>query len=108
MEIFEISKGFPKVETYSFTDQIRRSSRSVCTQIAEAYRVRQYPAYYESKLATADAENSETQVWLQFALQCRYIEETDYDLLMRKSKEIGKLIGFMIRNPEKFGVAKFK
>lgn len=68
----------------------------------------QYPAYYESKLATGDAENSETQVWLQFALRCQYLEEADFDLLMRKSHEIGKLIGFMIRNSEKFEVAKFK
>ena len=106
MEIFEISKSFQKVETYSLIDQIRRRSRSVCAQIAEAYRVRQYPAHFESKLATADAENSETQVWLQFSLKCGYLEESAYHILHRKSKEIGKLLGFMIRNPQKFGVIK--
>lgn len=67
MKIFEASKKFPKEETYSLTDQIRRSSRSVATSIAEAYRKRNYPAYFASKVSDADMENSETQVWLEFA-----------------------------------------
>ena len=78
MEIFEISKSFPKEETYSFTDQIRRSSRSVSAQIAEAYRKRRYPKHFISKLTDGDAENSETQVWLGFALKCQYIKTIPY------------------------------
>lgn len=67
MEIFELSKSFPKEETYSLTDQIRRSSRSVCVNISEAYRKRLYPKHFTSKLTDSDCENSETQVWLDFA-----------------------------------------
>jgi four helix bundle protein len=68
MEIFEISKRFPKEERYSLTDQIRRSSRSVCSNLAESYRKRLYPAYFMSKLTDSDMENSETDVWLQFSM----------------------------------------
>lgn len=73
MEIFELSKGFPKEETYSLTDQIRRSSRSVCVNIAEAYRKRLYPKHFASKLSDSDAENTETMSWLEFAEACKYI-----------------------------------
>lgn len=66
MEIFEISKLFPKEETYALTDQIRRCSRSVCANISEAYRKRPYPKHYASKLSDSDSENSETQVWIDF------------------------------------------
>ena len=75
MEIFEVSKLFPKEETYSLTDQIRRSSRSVCANIAESYRKRVYPKHFHSKLTDSDAENSETQTWLEFAFACKYINE---------------------------------
>ena len=74
MEIFETSKIFPTDEKYSLTDQVRRSSRSVSANIAEAYRKRQYPAHFKSKLSDADMENSETQVWLDFALKCGYLK----------------------------------
>ncbi|SFZ89217.1 four helix bundle protein [Flaviramulus basaltis] len=73
MLIFEISKTFPKEETYSLTDQIRRSSRSVCANISEAYRKRKYPKHFISKLTDADGENLETNTWLDFALGCKYI-----------------------------------
>ncbi len=73
MKIFEITKSFPKEEMYSLTDQIRRSSRSVPANIAEGYRKRVYPKHFHSKLTDSDAENSETQVWLEFALKCNYI-----------------------------------
>lgn len=106
MKIFEITKTFPKEETYSLTDQIRRSSRSVPVTIAEAYRKRIYPKHFHSKLTDSDAENSETQVWLDFALSCNYISETIYQELTSESLEIGKLINYMILNPEKFGVKK--
>ena len=103
MEIFEISKSFLKEEKYSLTDQIRRSSRSVCSNIAEAYRKRKYPKHFISKLTDSDGENSETRVWLDFALACEYINQSTFDELEMKSKEIGKLINYMILNPNKFG-----
>jgi four helix bundle protein len=104
MCIFEISKSFPKEETYSLTDQIRRSSRSAPANIAEAYRKRIYPKSFYSKLTDSDAENSETQVWLEFALKCNYINQIVYDDLVAQSKEVGKLINYMMLNPNKFGV----
>jgi four helix bundle protein len=104
MEIFEVSKSFPKEETFSLTDQIRRSSRSVSITIAEAYRKREYPKHFHSKLTDADAENSETQGWLEYCLACHYISEEKFNQLTAISIEIGKLINFMILNPHKFGV----
>lgn len=104
MKIFETTKSFPKEETYSLTDQIRRSSRSVPVTMAEAYRKRIYPKHFYSKLTDSDGENSETQVWLEFALSCKYISEDFYNELISESLEIGKLINYMILNPEKFGV----
>ncbi len=103
MEIFELTKSFPKEEIYSLTDQIRRSSRSVTITIAERYRKREYPKYFHSKLTDADAENSETQGWLEYALACNYISQETHDSVLEKSKEVGKLINFMILNPSKFG-----
>ena len=104
MTILKLSKNFPKEETYSLTDQIRRSSRSVCANIAEAYRKRRYEKHFISKLNDSDAENSETQVWLDFALACEYISIETYTELTEKSAEVGKLINYMINNPSKFGV----
>jgi len=106
MKIFDITKSFPKEEIYSLTDQIRRSSRSVPVTIAEAYRKRIYPKHFYSKLTDSDGENSETQVWLEFALACNYINHDLCQELLSESKEIGKLINYMLLNPEKFGVKK--
>jgi len=106
MEIFEISKTFPKEETYSLTDQIRRASRSVCSNIAEAYRKRKYPKYFTNKLSDADSENSETMVWLDFSEACKYISNEKKEALSSKNKEVGRLINFMINNPEKFSGLK--
>ncbi|AUP77732.1 four helix bundle protein [Flavivirga eckloniae] len=103
MEIFHLSKHFPKEETYSLTDQVRRSSRSVCANISEAYRKRLYPKHFTSKLTDSDAENSETQTWLEFSLHCEYISKETYNNLMTESSEVGKLINYMIQNPGKFG-----
>lgn len=103
MEIFEITKGFPAEEKYALTDQIRRSSRSVCANMAEGYRRRKYANHYISKLTDSDAENSETLVWLDFALACNYITRETHNALFLKSTEIGKLLHYMITNPEKFG-----
>lgn len=104
MKVFDISKSFPKEETYSLTDQIRRSSRSVCANIAESYCKRRYEKHFISKLTDADAENFETQVWLQFSLACGYMTLKKYEVLLRQSEEVGKLIQYMIINPGKFGV----
>jgi four helix bundle protein len=103
MKIFEVSKHFPKEEKYSLTDQIRRASRSVSANISEAYRKRKYPKHFVSKLSDSDSENSETQTWLMFALRCDYINETTYNNLSSENSEVGKLINYMINNPEKFG-----
>ena len=102
MVIFEISKSFPKEEKYSLTDQIRRSSRSVCSSIAEAYRKRRYEAHFISKTSDADMENSETQVWLSFAFECKYIDKTVLEDLINRSQEVGRMLNHMIENPGKY------
>ncbi len=102
MDIFEVSKQFPKEEKYSLIDQIRRSSRSVCSNLGECYRKRRYPAYFISKISDSDMENTETQVWIDFALSCKYIDEATYKDLLDRSEEVGKLLNYMIQNPDKF------
>jgi four helix bundle protein len=102
MEIFDLSKGFPKEERYSLTDQIRRSSRSVCQCIAKSYRKRRYPRHFISKLTDADAECSETLVWLDFSFECGYLSEEKYVLCCRKNEIIGNRLGHMIQNPYLF------
>ncbi|MBT1706022.1 four helix bundle protein [Chryseosolibacter indicus] len=102
MQIFEISKTFPKEEKYSLTDQIRRSSRAIAVCVAEAYRKRNYQAYFVSKTSDADMENSETQVWLDFALSCNYIKREEFQNLMTRSEEVGKLLNHMMEYPEKY------
>ncbi len=102
MEIFMISKTFPKEEKYSLTDQIRRSSRSICTNLAEAYRKRRYPKHFTSKISDADGEASETLVWLDFAKDCEYITKETKNNLTEKYEEVGKMLGSMGNNPEKF------
>lgn len=102
MEIFHLTKDFPKSETFGMTSQMVRSSRSVCSNISEGYRKRQYEKHFKSKLSDADSENSETQLWLDFAFACEYISESKKQELQNKSEEIGKLIYYMMNNPEKF------
>ena len=102
MKIFEFSKRFPKEETYSLTDQIRRSSRSVCACLAEAHRKRLYEAYSVSKVSDSDMENAETQTWLHFALACKYIVQDEYNELLETSEQVGSLLNHMINNPEKY------
>lgn len=106
MMIFDVSKSFPIEERYSLTDQIRRSSRSVTVTITESYRKRVYPKNFFSKLTDAEAENSETQVWLDFSLACNYILQSKYEELTTLNTEIGKLIYYMMNNPDKFGSSK--
>lgn len=106
MEIFQISKKFPSEEKYSLTDQVRRSSRSVCSCIGEAYRKRQYKAHFVSKSSDADMENTETRVWLDFALACDYLNNDLWKKFDEKAIEVGKLLNHMIENPEKYTRAK--
>lgn len=102
MDIFQESKQFPPEEKYSLTDQIRSSSRSVCSFIGEAYRKKKYPKHFSSKLTEADSENTETQVWSDFALTCKYITKQKYDTWIFESEEVGRMLHSMIENPEKF------
>lgn len=102
MKVHDISKTFPKEEKYSLTDQIRRSSRSVCANIAEGYRKRRYPKHFTSKMTDADGEASETMVWLSFAKDFGYIKNDGYTALITGYKEIGKMLGSMANHPEKF------
>jgi len=105
MKVFQLSKTFPNEEKYSLTDQIRRSSRSVCANIGEAYRKRRYKAHFISKLSDSDSENSETQVWLLFAKECSYINSDTFDQLYNQSREVGKLLTYMMDHSEKFIIA---
>ena len=102
MRVFEITKSFPKTEQYSLTDQIRRSSRSVCTNIGEGWRKRRYPAYFLSKLTDADAEVTETMIRLDFSFQCGYIGSGVHAEFSAEYDQIGKMLGSMISGPEKF------
>lgn len=104
MRIFEITKEFPKEEKYALTDQIRRSSRSVCANLAEAYRKRLYLKHYVSKMSDADGECSETMVWLSFARDCGYLSDEQCEQLRGDGQEVGKMIGYMISHPAEFGV----
>lgn len=100
MRIFELSKKWPKEEKYSLVDQIRRSSRSVCGNIAEAWRKRRYPAHFVSKLSDADTEAAETEVWLAFAQQCGYLAEADYKELKDHYDHICRMLSKMMDKPE--------
>ena len=102
IEIFHLSKKFPKEEIYSLTDQIRRSSRSFAVNIAEGYRKRQYLKVFVNKLSDSDGEATETQVWLDFAFDCGYLLRGDYERLVSKYEEVGRMLGSMINSPEKF------
>jgi four helix bundle protein len=102
VEIYNLSKSFPKEETYSLTDQIRRSSRSVCANLAEAFRKRKYPKHFVSKLSDSEAEAAETQVWLDFALEFKYITKKEFETLdIKYERIIGKLVN-MAAHPEKW------
>jgi four helix bundle protein len=106
MEIFKESKSFPKEEVYSLTDQIRRSSRSVCANISEGYRKRIYPKHFVSKLSDADGECAETMVHLEFARDCGYISEKKHELITAEYLQVGKMLGSMMNSPEKFSLSK--
>jgi four helix bundle protein len=104
MDIFEITKNYPAEEKYSMVDQMRRCSRSVCANLAEAWRKRRYPAHFVSKLSDSESEAEETRVWLQFSVRCGYISETKFsDLDSRYDLVIGQLVK-MISEPEKWTI----
>ncbi len=102
MQLFELSKKFPKEETYSLTDQLRRTSRSVCANVAEAWRKRRYEAHFKSKLSDSEAEAAESQVWIQFAVECGYLDkEVATPIYVEYDQTIAMLVG-MIRDAEKW------
>jgi four helix bundle protein len=100
--IFECSKVLPKTESYSLTDQIRRSSRSVTANIAEAYARRRYPAHLASKMSDAEAENAETRVWLDVMVECNYRTFEQLQEIYDLNNQISNLLNYMIRHTEKF------
>jgi len=102
MEIFEISKTFPKEEKYSLTDQIRRSSRSIPTNIAESWAKRIYVKIFVNKFADALGEESETEIWLDFSRDCGYINNEKHDYFLNEYEEVRKMLISMMNNPEKF------
>ncbi len=100
MEIFDLSRSFPREECYSLTDQIRRSSRSVCANLAEGWRKRRYEAAFISKLSDAESEAAETQVWLEFAVKCSYVERERAAALYSSYDRIIRTIVGMITHPD--------
>jgi len=102
MEIFKITKSFPKEEKYSLVDQIRRSSRSVPTNISEAWVKRKYPKSFVSKLLDALAEEAETEVWIDMSKDCEYIDVKLHKSLLERYQEVAKILNSMINTPEKF------
>src|SRR5262245_21736960 len=100
MDLFELSKAFPKEETYSLTDQTRRSSRSVCANVAEAWRKRRYQAAFISKLSDSEGEAARTQVWTEFAVECGYLHRDQAEPLYRAYDEALRTLVGMITHPE--------
>jgi four helix bundle protein len=99
MKLFELSKAFPKDEAYSLTHQLRRSSRSVCANLAEAWRKRRYEAAFVSKLSDAESEVAETQTWIEFAVNCEYVPREEAAALYRACDEILRMLVAMINRP---------
>lgn len=104
MQIFEGSRSWPPEEKYSLTDQIRRSSRSVCTNLREAWAKRRYEAHFLSKLTDSDAENSETDTWLDFARDCGYISKEEHSAFVKECQEIGAMLGSMMNKAHTFSM----
>lgn len=104
MMIFKLTKSFPAEEKYSMVDQMRRSSRSVCANLGEAWRKRRYPAHFVSKLSDCESEAEETRVWLEFALSCKYLNQQVFDKLdSNYDLIIGQLVK-MIAEPQKWKI----
>ena len=101
-EIFETSKRFPTEERYALTDQIRRASRAIGANLAEAWQKRRYVAHFVNKLTDADGEQAETQHWLDTATACNYFSKKEQEALLVKCSRIGQMLGTMMAKPEKF------
>ncbi len=106
MSIFHLSKEWPRDEKYSLTDQIRRSSRSICANLREAWAKRRYEAHFISKLSDCDGENSETDTWLDYARDCGYLDVDKHAELANAVVEVGKMLGSMLNNSEPFLLTK--
>ncbi len=102
MEIFKLSRSWPAEEKYSLTDQIRRSSRSVCANLREAWAKRRYEAHFISKLTDCDGENSETDTWLDYAKDCKYISDEQHAYLTGETDSVGRMLGKMLKDPTLF------
>lgn len=102
MDIFLYSRSFPREENFALTSQIRRSSRSVCLNLREAWAKRRYEAHFISKLTDCDGENGETATSLEFARDCGYIRNDDFILLAERNRQIGRKLGAMLKNPTPF------
>ena len=102
MRLFKISKTFPPEERYALVSQIRRSSRSVCNNLREAWAKRRYEAHFISKLTDCDGENSETDTSMDFALDCQYITPEQHAELTSLGTEVGRMLGSMLDNPDPF------
>jgi four helix bundle protein len=100
MELFAHSRGFPKEETYSLTDQLRRSSRSVCGNLAEAWRRRRYRSAFLNKLNECEGEAAETQTWIEFAVRCDYLDRQAATRLFKEYDEVLRMFVAMIKNPD--------
>lgn len=104
MRIFSLSKSFPKEEVYSLTDQIRSSSRSVCANLAEAWRKRRYQAAFISKLSDSEGESAETQTWIEFAVRCDYLEKETGRALFKEYDEIISMLVYMINHSKEWSL----
>jgi len=102
MEIFQMTKAFPSDEKFSLVDQVRRSSRSVCSNLAEGWRKRRYPAMFKNKITDSMMEASETQCWLEFCLACKYIKKETFDKLDNEYEQIISMLNSMEMNADKF------
>lgn len=102
MEIFKLSRSWPAEEKYSLIDQIRRSSRSVCANLREAWAKRRYEAHFVSKLTDCDGENSETDTWLDCARDCNYISDDQHAYLTGEAEAVGRMLGKMLKDPGAF------
>jgi len=106
MQIFEISKRFPVEERWALTGQIRRSSRSVCMNLREAWAKRRYEAHFVSKLTDCDGESNETDTSLDFARDCGYLSDSEHKDLAERNRAVGRILGSMIKNPRPFVISE--
>ena len=102
MLVFEMVKKFPTEEKYGLSSQIRNSSRSVCSCLAEGYRKRKYINHFVAKVSDSDMENSESIVWVNFALACKYIAHAEHNNMVNRFEEVGKMLNHIIDHPEKY------